>query len=490
MSITFNTIPLTINVPGSYVEFDSSRAVKGLQLQPHDVLIIAQMTSAGIATANTPVLCRSFDHAITLFGQHSQASQMVKSYKLIDSLSPVWVIPVSDNGAGTAATGSFVWTGTATAAGELPLYIGGRRVSVAVTVGMTAASLETAALAALALMTDLPVTYAADAAAGVDFTAKHKGTLGNEIKLGVALQPGESVPAGITVVTTQLTAGATNPSIATAISAMAEDQYQTVVLGITDATNVGLLVTELESRWGPTRQIDGVAFIAKADTQANLTTLGNTYNSPLLSLGGFEVNALSLTPWEIAAQSAAISGLQFQSDPSRDTVGLALQSSYAPRGTRFTFTERNTVLTDGVGTYRATSDGRMAIERQITTYQTNSLSVPDTSLRDLYLVRTLSTLRYTLRTRIGTKFARFKLADDGEALPSGQPIVTPAVLRAELLALFLDWRDLGWVENYTQFARELLVERDGSDPNRVNVILPPDIINNFLTFAAQVAFKR
>ena len=489
MSITFNSIPLTINTPGAFIEFDASRAVKGLQLSPHDVVILAQKAASGSATANVPVLVRNANHAITLAGRHSMAAECVRAYKEVDSLTPVWLVPVSDDAGGTQATGSFVWTGTATEAGELVLYIGGRRVPVAVAVGASAASLETLALAALALVEDLPVTCAADAAAGVDVTAIHKGSCGNGIRLGVCLQAGETVPAGITVTVTQMSGGATDPSFTAAIAALGEDQYHTVIMGCNGSTGVAALVTELESRWGPMRAIEGQAFIAKAESQANLTTLGNSYNSWTLSLVGHELSALSRTPWEVAAQAAAISAAQTQVDPARETSGLPFVSmSAAHRGARFTRAERDTLLSDGVSTVKAASDGRMVVERLITTYQTNGNSIPDISLKDLYRVRTLAALRYTLRVRIGTKFARCKLTSDGEPIPAGQPMVSPSIIRSEILALFREWRELGWVENYAQFERELIVERDGSDPNRVNAIIPPDIINNFLVFAGQIAF--
>jgi phage tail sheath gpL-like len=87
------------------------------------------------------------------------------------------------------------------------------------------------------------------------------------------------VPGGLTVTVTAMSGGATDPSYTAAITAMAEDQYHTVVSGLCTSTVVGAFVTELESRWGPMRQIEGVLFAAFADTRANLTTLGNSFNS-------------------------------------------------------------------------------------------------------------------------------------------------------------------------------------------------------------------
>jgi phage tail sheath gpL-like len=49
---------------------------------------------------------------------------------------------------------------------------------------------------------------------------------------------------------------------------------------------------------------------------------------------------------------------------------------------------------------------------------------------------------------------------------------------------------LGWVENYDQFKAELVVQRDPTDQNRINCLIPPDIINNLLVTAASIQFRK
>lgn len=490
MSISFQNVPLLVLTPGVFAEFDPSHATKGVQAQPHEVLLVGQQQSSGSATAGAVSVPRSPDEAALMFGSKSQLYQMFKAYRSRDSLSPVNCIGLSDDSGGAQATGSITWTGTATEGGQQTFYVGGRRVAVAVASGDTAATLETNALAAFALQPDMPVTVAGDAGTGLDFTAIHKGVNGNQIFLGTALLPGERNVAGFTFSVTAMSAGATEPSHATAITAMGDDQYNTIAVGTADSTEVARYVTELESRFGPMRSIDGYAFVCKYDTRANLTSLGNAKNSQTLVIVGAEKSALLPLPWETAALVAADSAVQAQVDPSRACTGHVLPGAYAAaKGTRFTRAERDTLLSDGVATLKATSDGRLAIERLVTTYQTNALTLPDVAYQDLTTVRTLSAMRYSMRARISSKFANFKLADDGNEV-SGQPIVTPNIMKGELLALFLDWRDLGWVENFEQFKRELLVERDPGDPNRINAILPPDLINNLLVTAASIQFRR
>lgn len=133
--------------------------------------------------------------------------------------------------------------------------------------------------------------------------------------------------------------------------------------------------------------------------------------------------------------------------------------------------------------------GLVLIERLITTYQTNAYGVDDASYLDIETMRTLAYLRLTVRARIATKFPRHKLAADGTQFGPGQAIVTPNIIRAELVALFMDWMDAGLAEGLEQFKRDLLVQRSATDPNRVDAVIPPDVINQFRVFAAQVQFR-
>ncbi|WP_275541077.1 phage tail sheath C-terminal domain-containing protein, partial [Escherichia coli] len=56
----------------------------------------------------------------------------------------------------------------------------------------------------------------------------------------------------------------------------------------------------------------------------------------------------------------------------------------------------------------------------------------------------------------------------GTRFGPGQAIVTPAVIKGELLATYRQLERAGIVENYELFKQYLVVERDASDPNRLN----------------------
>jgi phage tail sheath gpL-like len=108
------------------------------------------------------------------------------------------------------------------------------------------------------------------------------------------------------------------------------------------------------------------------------------------------------------------------------------------------------------------------------------------------LVTTLATLAKLIRNQrqaITSKFPRYKLADDGTRFGVGQKIVTPKTIKAELVAQYSIDMFNGLVENMSAFKENLIVERDPQDPNRVNTLYPPDLVNQLRVFAVLAQFR-
>ncbi len=49
--------------------------------------------------------------------------------------------------------------------------------------------------------------------------------------------------------------------------------------------------------------------------------------------------------------------------------------------------------------------------------------------------------------------------------------------------------EIGLVENRKLFAKYLIVERDPGNPNRLNVLFPPDYVNQLRVFAVLNQFR-
>lgn len=493
MAISFNLIPSNIRTPGVFVEIDNSRAMYGLQRFNTRILVIGQRLSTGTVAANVPTLVSSVEQAKTFFGTGSMLANQFKALKANNKYIETWAIALSDNGAGTAAAGAINFTGsTPTAAGTLNIYVAGVRVQVAVATTDTAAGLATKTVAAINELVDLPVTAAVNGSDAkiVDVTARHKGEVGNDIDIRLNYlgeQGGERTPAGVAVALTQPTGGATNPSVSTAIAALPDEIYDYWTCPYTDSSNLTALKTELDDRWGPLRALEGHLFCAKDASVGSLSTFGNSHNSPHVTcLGLYD----SPTPsYEVAAAMVAQVGYSATIDPARPFQTLELRGVYAPpEASRFLQSERNTLLYDGVSTYTVSRSNAVLLERIITTYQTNAASAPDASYLDYNTMATLAFLRQSLRSTLSSKFPRHKIVDNGTRFGAGQAIATPNMLTAEIVALFSLWEANGLVEDLTQFKNELIVERDSGDPNRVNIQLPPNLVNQLNVIAAQIQY--
>jgi len=94
-----------------------------------------------------------------------------------------------------------------------------------------------------------------------------------------------------------------------------------------------------------------------------------------------------------------------------------------------------------------------------------------------------------MRGRILQKFPRHKLANDGTAFGPGQAIVTPRIIRAELIAAYSELVTAGIVEDIDSYKNLMVVERNANDPNRVDVLASPDLVNQLRILAALVAFR-
>lgn len=493
MSPSFNQVPSNLRIPFVAVEFDGSKAQQGPALLSYKALIIGQKLAGGTAVADTLVKVTSVDQVIVLAGRGSLLHRQALAWFDNNKFTETWIGVLADDGAGVAATGTLLVNSAATAAGTIALYLGGERLTIGVNAADTAAAIATAIAAAVNAAPDLPVTAAAVGAL-VTFTFRHKGLAGNSYDIRVSFRDGEALPAGVTVTIVAMggvIAGTTNPTLTALIAAMADMWFHIIPHPYTDATNLTALETELATRNGPMRAQDGQAITSLSGTFSALTTLGSGRNSAFSQIWA-QSSANPLTPpWEFAAAVAAVEALAAAADPARPMQTLAVNRVVGPAETDlFSAEERNLMLFDGISTSKRVAGGGVQLERAITTYQTSPAGADDTAYLDATTLFTLMYLRYSFRVQIQTKYPRHKLAADGGRFGAGQAVMTPKLGKAEALAWFRQMEALGLVEGFDQFKRDLVVERSVSDPNRLEFLLPPDLINQLIVTAAQIQFRQ
>lgn len=483
MPISFDAIPANLRTPGAYIEFNNELASAGAI--EFKAVIIGQRLATGSQAAGVPVRVTDPSRAIELFGRGSMLAKMIAAYLSVNTSIELWAIALDDDGAATAATGTITVATPPAGAGTLALYIGGERVRVGVASDDDANTVATNIAAAINSDLDLPVS--AEAAAGtVTLTARNKGEAMNGLDIRTGYYD-EALPAGLNLTITKLAGGTGNPDITTALDALGDEWFNWLITPYTDTANQVALETELDDRWGPTRQIGCRAWTAFAGTLGDSGTFGSGRNSPHVTC--LATGASPTPPYIACAINAGVCVASLSIDPARPLQTLKLPGMLAPsREVAWTRAERNIALYDGLATYTVDRDGTCRIERQITTYQTNSAGLGDASYLDICTPETLERIRYSQRQMITQKFPRHKLADDGTNYGAGQAVVTPKIIRGELLALYRTMEAKGWVEDYEIYKTNLIVERDIDDRNRLNWRDTPNLVNQARVFAGKQQF--
>jgi phage tail sheath gpL-like len=452
----------------------------------------------GTAVPDVPIPIGSQAQADQAFGQGSELARMFKAFYASNFANEVWGVGVKEPAGASAATGTITITAPPTSAGTIHLYVGGEYIPVNIQTTDTNDDIASAIADEINNMDGLAVSAVA-AAGVVTMTANWKGVGGNEIMVSMNYYGGlggEQTPVGLGILlpaTQFLTGGVGTPVITNAIVNMGEEPFEYVCSAWTDSNTLFEMDQELgftdSGRWGWQRQLFGHCFAAKRGTYSDLLLFGETMNSGVISIMSFE--KLSPSPsFEWAASYTAKAQRALINDPARPLQALSLnQIKLAPKHERFDFIELNSLASTGMAIQKAGSDNQPMIAREQTTYQLNLYGQSD----DAYeLVTTLATLAKLLRNQrqaITSKFPRHKLASDGTKFSPGQAIVTPGIIKSELVAEYRMDEYNGLAENTQQFKAHLIVERDQNNPNRVNVLYPPDLINQLRVFAVLAQFR-
>ena len=486
MPVSFERIPSTIKVPLFYAEVTNQLA--GFFAQEQPAALIGPKLATSTAPANVPQRVSNFAEAADKFGNGSVLADMVATYRMNDTFGEIWCIPVDQSGA-VPAVGTLAFGGTATEAGMISIYIGGDLARITVPRGATGQTVAEAAMTAinsivgglvLATMTGAPTT--------VTLTARQQGALGNE----VAILADVLMPAGITLSSTGMASGAGIPSIVPAMQALGDETYDFIGLAWSDVPSLNAAqdaLSDITGRWAWDRQSYGHAFAARMGLANDLANYGRARNDQHMTLIGYPQSPTP--PWRVMAAWLAQAAVSLRIDPARPLQTLPLVNVIGPeRVNTFSRSQLQTLLTSGIAPANPTPPlNDMQIIRSITTYQRNRWGQPDPSYLDIQTMFTLMYFIRFLRSRILQKFPRHKLANDGTVFGPGQAIVTPRIIRAELLAAYDELQRTGIVEDVESFDQLLIVERDPNDPNRVNVMASPDLVNQLRILAMLVAFR-
>jgi len=494
--ISFPSFPSSWRLPLFWAELDPSQAGVGLPNQPS--LIVGQGSVPIPAGYDYPIAIGSVAKAAQLFGQGSMLARMVSKYLRINPVGVLYVYPLTDPAAGVVATGSVTITAAPTDYGTLSLYVAGQRLQVLVTSSDTPATVATALAAALNANTYLPITAAVDGTTPgkVNFTTKWKGATGNDILIipnfGGTLA-GEAMPSGLALTVAPMAGGTGAPDMTGCVAALADNEYDFVAMPYTDTASLQVWDAEFgfsaAGRWGWLRELYGSVFSARRDTYAGHMAWGPTGNSGVTTV--MAVEAGSPAPvWEWTAAYTAQAAQALVSDPGRPLQSLELSGILpAPRSGRFSKSMLNAMAGVGLAVQAIGPSGYPLIQIEATRWQVNSYGQPDAAYGLVTTLHTLAWLLRRMKATITSKYPRHKLANDGTKFAVGQAIVTPKIIKAELISEYRQAEYLGMVENTVQFIANLVVVRNSTNPNRVDILYPPDLINGLRIFSVLAQFR-
>lgn len=496
MTVPFNLLPSNQRAPFFYAEFDNSMANTATAVQR--TLLIGQMLSTATATPGIPQKVSSDSAVAGICGSGSMLHNMMTAYLANDISAELWILPLADGTTGTtAATGKLQVVTAAAATGVLSLYIAGMRVQLTVVSTDDNVAVAAAIAAVINGQSKLPVIAEVDSAATdtVKLTAKNKGAHGNSIDIRLNYQGaagGEETPQGMTLTITPMASGAGAPALTDALGNLQDRAFDFIVTPYTDTTSLDAVkefLSDATGRWSYAQQLYGHSFGALAGTYGSLSAAGEARNNQHETLLGINGSPTPAYLWAAALTGAIAPSLR--NDPGRPTQTLTISGVLAPQlEDRFTLTERNNLLYSGISTFTVADDGSVQVEKTITTYQKNKFGDADDSYLNIETLFLLMFVTRFLRTQITSKFSRMKLANDGTRFAPGSAIVTPNVIRAELIAQYRTLEYNGYVQDSATFAKTLLVERNSSNTKRIDVLWTGTLIDQLEIFALLNQWRR
>ena len=282
--------------------------------------------------------------------------------------------------------------------------------------------------------------------------------------------------------------------ITSALAALGDVQYNHIMCSLSDETTIRELGELLEERYDAMHQIPGLAYIPKKGTHAELITFAPVSNCPLISF--MPIHQFCDSANQDLSNAAAIGAWVGQiapslaTDPCRPLQTLKLSGVYSKATSEWTFAERNMLLYEGISTFTVSSAKEVMVERPITAYTENAAGIADNSYLDVMTPATAMYFRQKQRSRILSKYARHKLAKDGTKFARGQVIVTPSMLKTELIALYRDLEYNGIVQDFDGYKKSLIVELDDTNKQRANYQDSPQFVNGLIITAGKVQFRK
>ncbi|MBZ7923109.1 hypothetical protein LAC81_15060 [Ensifer adhaerens] len=446
--------------------------------------------AAGALAAGGVALCASVEQARYLAGRGSMLEAMFIRMRRNANAQEIWLGRVEE---GATAEVRTITVGVVPAAGgQGVVTIAGEDVSISIAAGDTANAVASAIAAAINAyinpVTKISLPFTATVATNVvTLTARHKGAYASGIDIYLPMLEGINAFKGVLTFATS-TAGAGTPDVSAVLAGMGDNPFEIVVSAFGDDTNRTRLDTfhdNAQGRWSYLQQLYGHVFYPKSGTVSEIVTSALAKDSWHVSLIPVLVTMARPDYEFVSAYVGAIASyLDGGSDGrvSANQSGLVLVDMIAPRDRDYwpDYATRNSLVTNGVSTWKVDVSGNVTIDKAVTQQQTTN-GVPDTALRDIQAIyQTTYALKF-YRAQLAYEFSNKAIVDDNPAnLPT---LVRPNDIRANLVNSTIQLSRRGVLEAGQDALDQITVVRNADNPSRVDIVLPMDRANPLDIFA-------
>ena len=482
--------------PGNYVQINFAMGPSGASGGGNrPVLIMGNATTAGSATANTVVYgpdtsvpCQTETDVINLFGAGSQLHRAFLRFTAVNQTTPLYFLVVAPS-AGAAATGTLTFSATATATANCRVWVEDMFADFTISTGDTPTTQATNCAAAINAKYQWPCS-ATSSVGVVTLTHRNLGPEGNFLAYGAVITSSGTGAIGTTVtpvLPTLMTGGTTADSNTTALGTIKSTRYYNILVCDSDATNVGAVVSQVNTLALPLNGIRQRVFAGFTGTLANCITLATGLNAPRCELA--LTTGTDLPPLEAAANNCAIFTLLenrayprhnfslFPSLPSDQTQWFLTASRTGP-GAGLTQAQITSALNNGITPYAIVGTGKLQLVKRITSYSLNG-SVQDTRCRDACKVYESDNYGDDLSTLLSQQFSGKDLINDppaGGPTPQGN-LVWPRLIADAVNGLTQVYVNNGRFQNGPAIIAGTIVQRDPFNKNRVDILVPVQVVD-------------
>lgn len=480
------------------VEINFAQGVAAGSEGAYEILLLGNKTSAGSATVDTVVYgpdslvpMQTEADVIALFGAGSEIHRMWRRVTKINKTTTVRALAITES-AGTAASGTIVLANAATGDGTIRVWVGDEFVDTAVASGDAVDDIGADVVANINAMTHWPVTATYTSGSDtITITAKLKGPRGNQIRYQAATigSIGTTLTGGAT--DTALSSGATADSNSTALSTISTDRYYYIVSAAGDATQLGALVTQVNTMAAASTGIRQRVFAGSVDSLANATTIATGRNAARAEI--VWQKSSDWTEAELAANQAALAAL-FETKPKPRTnfCNFGQRTADQPywvvpaqrlASAHASATDIKSALNNGLSPVGVVKkNGATYLANRITTRSLNG-SQNDYRIRPAHKVTICDFFADDLQAVITQRFGDKKIGDDVPqgAPPLGPEFVTPDRMRSAVIGMINTYDANGnWdPAGATRMKESLVVQRQESNRTRMGIRISAEPVDNY-----------